>query len=176
MLDQAVVLNTLLSIIAFLIASFIGLVVYVYKRTIKSMDENSDEIQASNEKNDKAIATLSDKLEHHEASMGMASKAIHGDMLEVQKNFHELKVQFAQDIIDMRNEMSDLNRGAKELVSDLKISTDQFNDKYTKIMDMQGQINDLEKSLAEHDKNIISNKEVLDSYRKGLKDAEKKEE
>jgi len=101
-MESTQVIEILLGLLSFIGAGFIAVVIYVYKMSMKSLDDNSKLIADSNEKNDKAIADLTSKLIDHEASMGKAGKAIHGDMLEIQKEFNKLQTSFSDSIIEVK--------------------------------------------------------------------------
>lgn len=134
-------IEILLSIISLLGAGLIAIILYIYRMVMSK-------IKAT----DSAMESLHKKLTAHEESMGKAGKAIHGDMLEVQKEFNKLKVDFSDKIIEVNKQMSNLKIEANELVSSLKMSTERFDDKYNRISEVEGEVKAVKEKIEEQGK------------------------
>lgn len=116
-------------------------------------------------------------LAHHSDDLGKATKAINGDMQKIKESVFELKQDLLSRIESMREIAGHLERQVKMLAVAVKTTTERFEEKYGKIVELRqaldegyGKIIRLEGSAKSVREELIKHEEWFRKIAKTLTD------
>lgn len=93
---------------------------------------------------EKELATQAAKtktaLSLHSEDMGKATKAINGDMLEIKKEFFQLKQELFEKMGEAQNAVSHIEREAKALIHGLQMAVEKLEGKFGKVSEYKEEI------------------------------------